>query len=149
MWMLSFLPDDILHFAILAIMFAGLTLYVLGLFVRFIPPMIPYKTPIEIAGTLLFVAGVYFYGSYDTEMRWREKVKEAEAKVEHAQELSTKANTALEVERKKKQKVITEYAVTIKERIIEKEKLIDAECKVTPEAISILNDAAKLPGEKK
>jgi hypothetical protein len=37
----------------------------------------------------------------------------------------------------------------IQEKIVEKEKIIDAECKVPQEAIDILNEAAKFPGGKK
>ena len=35
------------------------------------------------------------------------------------------------------------FTCYVKDYTIEKEKIIDAECKVAPEAISILNDAAK------
>jgi len=37
----------------------------------------------------------------------------------------------------------------VQEKIVEKEKIIDAECKVPKEALDILNDAAKSPGGKK
>lgn len=143
--MFSFIPDSWLHLAILGSMVAGIIIYTLGLFVRLIPTLIPYKTPLEILGVLLMVCGVYFYGSYDTEMRWRTKVEEAQAKVAIAEAKSTDANVQLVAERKKKQEVITKTEVQIKERIVEVEKKIDADCKVDIEAIQILNDAAKNP----
>ena len=150
MWMLSFIPDSWLHFAVMAILFIGAVLYGASFVLRFIPPLIPYKDPMRILSVVLMIVGVYCYGSYDTEMHWRAKVESAQAKVAEAEAKSADANIALEAERKKKQKVITEYAITIKERIVEKEKIIDAGCVVAPEALSILNDASKNPlGAKK
>ncbi|CAB4241739.1 hypothetical protein UFOVP71_277 [uncultured Caudovirales phage] len=150
MWMLSFIPDSWLHFIVLALIFVGVVLYCAGFVLRFVPPLIPYKEPIRILSIVLMVAGVYFYGGYGVEMDWRKKAEEAQAKIDVAEQKSNEANAALEAERKKKQKVITEYAVTIKERIVEKEKLINAGCVVAPEAISILNEAATSPlGVKK
>ena len=95
------------------------------------------------------VAGVYFYGSYDTEMSWRAKVDDAKAKVAEVEAESKKANDELAAERKRKNKVIVETQVRIEERIREVKEKIDAECKVAPEAITILNDAARNPVQKK
>jgi type VI protein secretion system component VasK len=152
MWILSFVPDSLLHFAILAILFTGAGLYAVTFFFRFIPAALiyqltPYKSLISVLSVVLMVAGVYFYGAYDTEMSWRKKVEAAEAAVAEAEKKSESANVLLEAERKKKQKVITEYAITVKERIIEKEKIIDAECKLSPDAVQLFNDAAKNPAK--
>ena len=143
--MLSFMPDSWLHLAILGSMIAGLIIYTLGLFVRLAPPLIPYKTPLEIIGVLLIVGGVYFYGSYDTEMSWRKRVEEAQAKIAVAEKKSDDANHALSIERKKKQQVITKTEIQIKERIVKDSAKIDATCVVDPLAISDLNAAAKNP----
>jgi hypothetical protein len=76
-------------------------------------------------------------------MAWRAKVEQAEAKVAKAEAASKDANAKLEAKIKEKQKIRTEYITTVKERIVKETQIIDAECKVAPEAISILNDAAK------
>jgi len=154
MWMLSFIPDSVLHFAILVILFLGAGLYLVSFFFRFIPaPLIyqlaPYKTAMHIAGIVLMVAGVYFYGGYGVEMEWRHKAEEAQAKVEAAEKKSADANVALEAERKKKKEVIKQTEIVIKERIKEVEKKIDADCRVDFEAVQILNDASKNPLTKK
>jgi hypothetical protein len=150
MWILSFIPDSVLHFSILVMLFAGAGLYAITFFFRFIPPpliyqLTPYKGAISVLSVVLMVAGVYFYGAYDTEMTWRKRVEETEAKVAEAEKKSVDANVLLVAERKKKQKVITEYAVTVKERIVVKEKIIDAECKLTPDAVQLFNEAAINP----
>ena len=80
-------------------------------------------------------------GGYDTEMAWRAKVEDAQAKVAKAEEASKDANTKLEAKIKEKVKVRTEYITTVKERIVKDTQIIDAECKVAPEAIKDLNDA--------
>jgi hypothetical protein len=78
-------------------------------------------------------------------MIWRAKVEEAQAKVEKAEAESKEFNTKLEAKIKEKQKVRVEYYNTVKERIVKETQVIDAECKVAPEAIKDLNDAAKNP----
>jgi hypothetical protein len=76
-------------------------------------------------------------------MAWRAKVEEAQAKVAKAEAESREFNEKLDQERKKKSKVRREYITTVKERIVKETQIIDSECKVAPEAINILNDAAK------
>ena len=92
---------------------------------------------------MLLVAGIYFKGGYGVEMEWRSKVAELEAKVAVAEAQSKDAITALDKKTKEKVKIVKEVQVVIKERIKEVEKRIDADCKVDPEAINIINDAAK------
>lgn len=149
-WMISLIPDEYLLWIINTILTLGIVTTIAGFFIKFIPFVNTYRLPVQILGVLLLTVSVYFKGGYGIEMAWREKVKEAEAKVAKAEAESADLNQALDKERKKKTKVIKEYAVTVKERIVEKEKLINADCRVNPEAISILNDASKNPlGGKK
>lgn len=147
-WMFSIIPDAILNWVYWLIIAAGLT----GLFASWIGKWIPfygnYIQFLKPIGIVLLVLGVWLRGGYDVEMAWRDKVKEAEAKVAKAEEASNTFNTKLEEERKKKSKVRTEYITTVKERIVKETQVIDAECKVAPEVISILNDAAKNPFKK-
>ena len=147
-WMFSIIPDAILNWVYWLIIAAGLT----GLFASWIGKWIPfygnYIQFLKPIGIVLLVLGVWLRGGYDVEMSWRAKVAEAEAKVARAEEASNNFNTKLEEERKKKSKVRTEYITTVKERIVKETQIIDAECKVAPEAISILNDAARNPFKK-
>ena len=149
MWMLSFVPDAVLYFVVIGIMFSGIALYALSFFTRFIPPLIPYSGIARILGTILLVGGIYFYGSYSTEMEWRSKVAELEAKVAIAEQQSTEANVKIQTVVKEKIKYVKETRVVIQEHIKTVEAKIDSICKVAPEAIDILNEAAATPGEKK
>jgi hypothetical protein len=149
MWMLSFVPDEILYLVVIGIMFTGIALYALSFFTRFIPPLIPYSGIARILGTIILVGGIYFYGSYSTEMEWRAKVAELEAKVAIAEQKSTEANTKIQTVVKEKIKYVKETRVVIQEHIKTVEAKIDSICKVAPEAIDILNEAAATPGAKK
>ena len=118
-------------------------------FIRFIPPLFPYAGLIKTIGIVLLVVGVYFRGGYGVEMEWRARVAEVEAKVAAAEAKSKQVNTVIQKVYVDKVKVVTDTKIVIQEKIVEKEKIIDAECKVAPDAITILNEAAKTPGASK
>lgn len=142
MWFLSFIPDSLLLWIINLVLITGLLGTFSSYFIRFIPPLLPYASIVKTVGIVLLVAGVWLRGGYDVEMAWRNKVAELEAKVAEAQVKSDKANDELDKALKEKVKVVKEVQVVIQERIRTVEKKIDLECKVAPEAISILNDSA-------
>jgi hypothetical protein len=149
MWMLSFVHDALLHIVVIGIMIAGIAIYSLSFLTRFVPPLIPYSGIARIVGTVLLVGGIYFYGSYETEMSWRNKVAELEAKVAVSEQQSKDANAKIQTVVKEKIKYVKETQVVIKEHIKTVEAKIDSMCKVAPEAVDILNEAAATPGVKK
>ena len=149
MWILSFLPDSFLFWVINLILLVGLAGTLSSFFIRYIPFLFPYATPIKITGIVLLVLGVWFRGGYDVEMKWREKVKEVEAKVAEAEAKSKEINTVIEKVYVDRVQVVTQTKVVIQKQIVEKEKIIDSVCVVAPEAIAILNQAAKNPGASK
>ena len=154
MWMMSFVPDDFLLYVINTILIAGavgsfLTFFALNRILRWFPAIAPYYLILQIISAALLVGGIYFKGGYSVEMAWREKVKEAEAKVAVAEEQSKELNIKLEEERKKKQKVKVEYYNTVKTEIKEVEKVINAKCEIDPQVNELLNKAATNPGKAK
>jgi len=149
MWVLHFLPDWFLLWFINLILIVGLLGTFSSYFIRYIPPLIPYANAVKIGGILLLVLGVYFKGGYSVEIEWRERVKEVEAKVAVVEQKSQAANVVIQKVYVDKIKVVHDTKVVIQEKIVEKEKIIDSECKVAPEALDILNQAAKNPGASK
>jgi len=143
MWFLSFIPDAWLNLAVLSILGAGVLIYVLSYFVAFIPTLIPAKEPIRIIGTLLVVAGVYFYGSYDTEMSWRGKMAEQATAIEKAQEQSKIANAKIENDAKERIKVIYKNATIVKQYIDREVVKYDETCKIPDVVVKAHNAAAK------
>jgi hypothetical protein len=91
---------------------------------------------------VLLVSGVYFKGGYSVEMEWRAKVAELESKVAVAEQKSKEVNTQIQTVYVDRVKVVKEKQIVIQEKLKTVEVKIDANCKVVPEAIDILNDAA-------
>jgi hypothetical protein len=148
MWMLSFVPDSLLLWIVNTVLIVGavgsfLSFFVLHKILNKFPALAPYHLLIQIVSIVLLVAGVYLKGGYGVEMAWRERVADLEAKIKVAEAKSEQANIDLAAKQKEKVKVVKEVQVVIKEKIVQVAGKIDAECKVDPEAITIINDAAK------
>ena len=146
MWMLAFIPDAFLAWVINTILITGivgfLASFFFGYVVRWLPSIAPYHLLIQVISILLLVAGVYFKGGYSVEMEWRAKVAELESKVAVAEQKSKEVNTQIQTVYVDRVKVVKEKQIVIQEKLKTVEVKIDANCKVVPEAIDILNDAA-------
>ena len=95
MWILHLLPDALIAWIVNLTLLAGAVVTVAGFFVRFIPFVNTYRIPVQVAGILLLTVGVYFKGGYTTEMAWRERVREVEAKLQMAETRSAEVNTEI------------------------------------------------------
>lgn len=145
MWILGLLPAWFWH--ILTI--AGVVAVVAAWFLKRIPFVSQYNLPIKIAGIVAVLFGIWMEGGIANEAKWQAKVAELEEKVKESEAKSKDTNVKIQKVYVDRVKKVKEVQVVIQERIKEVEKRIDAECKVAPEAISILNDAAKNVGGKK
>jgi len=143
MWMLSFVPDAWLHLAVLGILGTGLLIYVLSYFTVLIPPLIPAREFIRILGTMVIVAGVFFYGSYDTEMSWRDRVAEAEARVAKVEVASKTANDKIEAKAKERVKVIYQQGTIVRQYIDREVVKYDDSCKIPDAVVRAHNAAAR------
>lgn len=143
MWLLHLLPDSFILFIVYCVLAAGGALTVLSYLVKWIPGISAYKLPMRVGGIVLLICGVYFYGGYSTEMIWRERVTEMESKVKDSEVKSVETNVVIKKVYVDRVKVIKNDVVVVQEKIKEVEKLIDKDCKVTPEALNLLNEAAK------
>jgi len=146
MWMLAFFPDALLAWIINTILVAGIVGFVASLFfdyvVRWLPTIAPYHLLIQVISIVLLVAGVYFKGGYSVEMAWREKVAELEAKIAISEQQSVVVNEKIVTVYKDRVKVVKETQIVVQEKIKEVEIRIDSECKIAPDAVDILNEAA-------
>ena len=139
MWILHLLPDSFLIYVINGICIAGLVATVLGFFLGWIPGIRNWKLPLQLLGIALLVAGVYFKGGYSTEMEWRARVSEVEKKVKAAEAKAKKANAQVQTKIVTKIVKIKEKAEVAKENIRRNREKINAECKLSDEAISAYN----------
>lgn len=156
MWLLHFLPDSLLNFIVNAMLVVGIVSTVLAFFVikpilKWFPLFSKYATVIQIVSVLILTAGVYFKGGYSTEMQWRAKVAEVQAKLEAAENKSREVNTKIET------KVITKTQI-VRVRGEDIVKYVDREivkydvkfapggvCEIPKEFIKAHNDAAEAP----
>jgi hypothetical protein len=91
---------------------------------------------------VILVAGVYFKGGYATEMLWREKVKEVEAKLAAAQVESKKENVKIVERVVKKTEVIQRQGKDIVQYVDREVIKYDNTCIIPKEFIKAHNDAA-------
>lgn len=143
MWILHLLPDSLILWVTNILLLVGAAATVAGFFAHRIPLVWQYQLPFKIAGVALLVLGVFFRGGYAVEMDWRERVAELEAKVAASEEKSKQANTVIKKVYIDRVKVVKKDRVVIQDRIVKEKELIDKDCRVSPEAISVLNAAAK------
>jgi hypothetical protein len=141
MWLLHLLPDSFLIYVINGICIAGVVATVLGFFLGWVPFVGRWKLPLQLLGIALLVAGVYFKGGYSTEMEWRARVAEVEKKVAIAEAKAKKANTQVQTKIVTKIVKIKEKQQIVKERIQQNKEIINRECKLSDEAISIYNSS--------
>ena len=149
-WAISLIPDSVLILIYYAFIYAGLIGYIGSKFFKrfpfkYIPFLGQYPLLSEVLGITMLSLGLFLYGGYATEMVWREKVAEAEAKVAEAEAKSAVVNTVIKTKIVKEQQIVRDTQVVVQQQIKEVEKLIDAECKLDPIVSKILNKAAKNP----
>jgi hypothetical protein len=103
---------------------------------------------IKYIGFGLLLAGVYLTGGAGITALWQEQLKEANARVEAAEAKSKETNVVIQKEYVDRVKTVKEVQLVVQEKIIKDAAKIDAECKVTPEAVADLNAAAMPRGKK-
>lgn len=145
--MLGLLPDWFWHFLLVV----SVVSIFAGTLLKFIPFVREYASPIRIAGIALTALSLFMEGSVATEAKYAEKIKELETKVAEAEKKAEEANEKIVIKYKDRVKVVKDTRVVLQDRIVEKEKIIDADCRVPKEAIDIINEAARPPkkGDKK
>jgi hypothetical protein len=149
-WMVGLIPDAVLSSLYWLIIAAGVTGVLAGWLGKWIPFYGNYVKILQPLGIVLLVLGVWLRGGYDTEMAWRAKVAEAEARVAAAEQKSQETNTVIQEKVVEKTKVIkgkTEYITQYLDReVVKKEEIIKyiEQCPVPKEIIDIHNQAADL-----
>lgn len=141
-WMISLIPDSIFIWITYVLFGLGAALYVASKLVSWIPMIRQYRFPAELGGVLLLIAGAYLFGSYGTEMTWRARVQELEAKVEAAEAKAQQVNTVI------REKIVTRIK-TIKETVYVNKEIVkevagaqlDSQCSL-PRSSIVLHDSA-------
>jgi hypothetical protein len=150
MWILHFLPDSYLQSIIQFILVSGVILCLVSFLGKAIlkyafPPLAKYISLLQFLSIFLIVLGVFFEGSYATEMSWRARVEEMEKKVAEAEEKSKKLNTVVDTKVVTKTKVIREKGQLVRQYIDREVTKYDSQCVIPKEFVKAHNDSAEAP----
>ena len=104
LYLLSFLPDWFWTIVLIVGILASLASWVL----RFIPFVKQYSIPLNVAGVLLTLSGVYYQGVIANEEKWMQRIDELEEAVKDAEEKAKQTNTEIRTEVVEKVKVVKE-----------------------------------------
>jgi hypothetical protein len=138
MWILSFLPTWIFHYAVCA----GALAILFSTFLGFIPLISQYKIPLKYIGFALLALGIFFEGAIYNNEAWVARVKEMEAKVAKAEEESKQANDKLDKKVIVKVQQIVEKKRVLKQYIDREIVKYDNTCTIPKEFIEVHNKAA-------
>ena len=142
MWILSFIPDSFLLWVINTLLILGLLGTIAGFFLKFVPFINRYSTMFQIVGIVLLVAGVYFKGSYSTEMHWRNKVDEMNAQIDKIKAEISKSSKQVVYKYIERTKIVKENSNAIRTQVTKYvTKEADANCTI-PGSVVVLHDAA-------
>jgi hypothetical protein len=150
MWLLHFLPDSFLAFIVNAVLVLGvlgtiLSFFVINPILRWFLPLSKYVTMAQVVSLVVLTAGVYFKGGYSTEMMWRERVAEMEARVAKAELQSKEANLALDKKSAEKVRVIKGREVVVKQYIDREVAKYNDKCDIPRAFVDAHNQSAETP----
>ena len=146
MWILSILPDAVIHI----IFGLGILGTIAGFVLGFIPFVKTYQFAIQICSIIVLVFGVYLEGGLADYKEWELRVKEMEAKVAQAEAQSANKNIEIQEKIVEKTKVIREKGKDIvkyiDKEVIKKEEVIKyiENCPVPKEIIDLHNQATEM-----
>jgi hypothetical protein len=141
MW--SILPAGLTHWIVNLMLLAGAVGLLASWIGRWIPFFDAYARLLKPVGIVLLLGGVYFKGGEATNDAWRNKIADLEAKIAVSEAKSKDANIKLSTAVKEKNQAIQESKTVIQSRLKRDAVKIDAECKLDPEAVEILNESAR------
>jgi hypothetical protein len=144
MWfLLSFVPDWFINYFVHIIFGAGVVGIIVGAFLSKVPFVSQYGFLIKIVSNILFVVGLFLEGGLQTELAWREKVAEMQAKIVIAQQQSKETNAKIEQKVTDKAKTIKDNVNANRQIIEENRIVINAECKLSDTAWLLYNSASQ------
>jgi hypothetical protein len=143
--MISWFLGSWIVYIVHAAFIAGVIGTFFGGIVSKIPVIGNYGAIVKAIAIPLLLVSIFAEGYMYASQSWIEEAKKFEEKVKIAEQQSKAANEKVKTIYIDRVKVVEKQKEIIKEKIKEVEKLIDAKCEVAPEAIQILNQAAKSP----
>jgi hypothetical protein len=138
MWILNWLPDFVFHL----ILILGVLALLAGWALKMVPVVAKYSLPLQVAGVLLTILGVWYEGGIAKDAEWKARVAELETKVAQADVKSANVNTKVVTKVVTKTQVIKEKGDEVVRYIDREVAKYDAECKIPQAAIKAHNASA-------
>lgn len=150
MFWLHILPEWVLTPFIYSLLFLGIVGTLISTIMptkllMHVPTIAPYVKAIQIGSTVTLLLSIFLFGSYKTEVYWREKLKEVTAQLEEAQKQSAKQNVIIKDRIIQKTRIIHDKTSTISNSIQNSTTIsdFDKKCELPADIIELHNEAAK------
>jgi hypothetical protein len=140
LWLLNSWISYIVHAALIA----GVIGTFFGSIVARIPVINSYGAIVKTIALPLLIVAIFAEGYLFASKSWIEESKKFEEKVKVAEQKAKEANDKLGQALTDKNNSVKQQQIVIQEKIKEVEVQVNAECKILPDVVKILNDAAKL-----
>ena len=140
LWLLNSWISYIVHAALIS----GVIGTFFGSIVARIPVINSYGAIVKTIALPLLIIAIFAEGYLFASKSWIEEAKKFEEKVKVAEQQAKDANVKLGQALTDKNNSIKQQQVVIQEKIKEVQVKVNAECKISPEVVKILNDAAKV-----
>jgi hypothetical protein len=138
LWIFSLFPDFVYHILLIV----GIAAFAGSYFLTMIPFFTQNAFMIRIFSMILIIFCVWVEGGMAVEAKWKARVAELELKVAKAEKESAEANGRIETVYVDRVKIVKEIQYVVQGRISKDADKLDKTCKIDPEAIEILNQAA-------
>lgn len=137
MWILSFIPDIIIHLAALV---GVVALLVITFFGHIIP--LAYRMPVKLGAIAVLILALFLEGANYNNNAWIARVKEMEAKVAVAEQQAKEANDKLDKASENKIAALKTKQVVVKQYIDKEIVKYNNTCVIPKEFIEVHNKAA-------
>lgn len=147
-WFLNFIPSWVPHLIVILGLIGLVGSFVFGK----LPFVSKYILPVQIGSGLLLAIGMWTEGVVGSSERWKSKVADLEAtivinqenaKIALAEEKSKTVNTVVQYKYIDRIKVVKDIQIEVHEKIKEAATRIDSDCRLSAEAVEIINTSAK------
>lgn len=145
MWLLFWIIGKIPATVWLMMAIGGSVLFLAGGILGRLPQFKAYAVFIKPVGIILAILGIYMYGGASIIDHYQKMIAEYEQKIKVAEEKSVAVNTVIEERIRYETQIIRDNQIVYQDRIIEVATEVDGQCKVHPEIVEILNNAAENP----
>lgn len=135
MWLLGLVPDFVWHLLLIFCLFTIIATY----FLRMVPFIGANVVQLRFAAIALLILTVWMEGGIANEAKWQARVQELEAKVAESEKRAVEANSKIETVYVDKVQVVKEIQYVVKKEISKSANDLDANCRITPLAVDILN----------